>query len=303
MTLTTYFALTSCFASEATNAASTVAASGDDHDGVYVYSCVMHPEVTSTKAGDTCPKCSMNLEHTGRPAGNGKTYRMDFSAQPAQLAAGQPATLSFRPMVQGEDQTPMPLAVVHEKKIHLIIVSKDLSEFFPEHPKFKASGRYDLPFTFQTGGEYVLYQDYTPAGAGHQLGRQEVTVAGPPKPAVEFSKDQMQWRANGYQATLAFDKPLTTGQLLGMRIGIKKNGQPVTNLDKYLGALGYVVVISENTKQYLHMHPNDQTDRGPNISFNTSFAQPGLYRVFLQFNHDRQIRTGNFTIHVAPAAT
>ncbi len=30
---------------------------------VYVYTCPMHPEVKSDKAGDKCPKCGMALEH------------------------------------------------------------------------------------------------------------------------------------------------------------------------------------------------------------------------------------------------
>ncbi len=30
---------------------------------VHTYTCPMHPEVTSTKEGDKCPKCGMNLVH------------------------------------------------------------------------------------------------------------------------------------------------------------------------------------------------------------------------------------------------
>ena len=44
--------------------------------------------------------------------------------------------------------------------------------------------------------------------------------------------------------------------------------------------------------------------KGPVIGFNTSFEKPGLYRVFLQFNHGGKIRTGDFTINVkGPAAS
>ncbi|MCR5890875.1 hypothetical protein LRS06_24430 [Hymenobacter sp. J193] len=59
-----------------------------------------------------------------------------------------------------------------------------------------------------------------------------------------------------------------------------------------------MVVISEDTQNYLHVHPNDQADKGPNIGFNTNFEKPGLYRVFLQFNHAGKIHTGDFTINV-----
>ena len=267
------------------------------HAGGHTYACPMHPEVTSTKPGEKCPKCGMELVHNDQVS-NGKSYQMKFEPQPVQFVAGRPVTLTYSPQEIGNEKTPVPLAVVHEKKIHLIIVRKDLSVFYHEHPAYTAAGNYRAPFTFAKGGDYVLFQDYTPEGSGHQLGRQAVSVQGSKYTPVKFSQDRMQWQQDGYQAILAFDKELKAGQLLGMKITLSKNGQPVTDLDQYLGALGHVVVISEDTEHYLHVHPNDQTDKGPVIGFNTNFEKPGLYRVFLQFNHGGQIHTGDFTINV-----
>ncbi|UYZ65262.1 heavy metal-binding domain-containing protein [Hymenobacter weizhouensis] len=297
------FTAVSCSSDSASsNANNTVTTSaGPDstagHAGGHTYACPMHPEVTSTKPGEKCPKCGMALVHNDQVS-NGKSYQMKFEPQPMQLVADQPATLTYTPQEVGHEAAPVPLAVVHEKKIHLIVVRKDLSAFYHEHPEFTADGNYKVPFTFAKGGDYVLFQDYTPAGAGHQLGRQVVSVQGPKYTPVKFSKDQLQWQQDGYQATLAFDKELKVGQLLGMKITLSKNGQPVTDLDNYLGALGHVVVISEDTENYLHVHPNEQADKGPVIGFNTNFEKPGLYRVFLQFNHGGQIHTGDFTINV-----
>lgn len=281
-----------------TSAADVSAESAAEHAGAHTYACPMHPEVTSTQPGQKCPKCGMDLVHNDEVS-NGKSYQMRYEPTPMQPVAGQPITLAFTPQEVGNEKSPVPLAVVHEKKIHLIIVSKDLSQFHHEHPEFTADGNYKAPFTFAKGGDYVLFQDYTPAGSGHQLGRQAITVQGPKYTPVKFTKDQMQWQKDGYQATLSFDKELKVGQLLGMKLNISKSGQPVTDLDNYLGALGHVVVISEDTEKYLHVHPNDQADKGPNIGFNTNFEAPGLYRVFLQFNHGGQIHTADFTIHVS----
>ncbi|WP_375416056.1 heavy metal-binding domain-containing protein [uncultured Hymenobacter sp.] len=295
--------LAGCSADEAassspTNTVTGPAAGTAGPAGGHLYSCPMHPEVTSTQAGQTCPKCGMKLEHTDKVA-NGKTYQMTFKVAPAPPVAGRAALLRFAPQEAANPAAPVPLAVVHEKKIHLIIVRKDLSQFYHEHPEHTAQGDYQAPFTFPQGGDYVLFQDYTPAGSGHQLGRQPLTVRGAPYKPVKFSAPQMQWRgAGGYQAALAFDKPLKTGQLLGLEITLRKKGQPVTDLDHYLGALGHVVVISEDTERYLHVHPNEQADQGPTIRFNTSFEQAGRYRVFLQFNHGGQIHTADFTISV-----
>lgn len=277
-------------------------AAGDAHSGGHVYSCPMHPEVRRDKLG-TCPKCGMALEHTDRPAGgDGKVYQMLFTAQPTRLAAGQPVNFSFLPQLAGQEKVPVPLAVVHEKKMHVIIVSKDLSEFFHQHPTFTAQGNYDVPFTFKTGGAYVVYEDYTPVGEAHQLGRQALSVAGARRAPVVFGQDTRRWAKDGYEAVLSFDKPVQVGQPLFLQVKVTKGGQPVTDLDNYLGALGHMVVISQDTEQYLHVHPQDQPDQGPVIGFHTGFDKPGLYRVFLQINHGGQIRTADFTVNVAPAA-
>lgn len=301
LALASTFTVASCStdasSSSATNAVTTATGSTADHAGGHTYACPMHPEVTSTQPGQKCPKCGMELVHNDHVA-NGKTYQMKFEPKPMTLVVGQPVTLTYTPQEKGNEAAPVPLALVHEKKIHLIIVRKDLSAFYHEHPEYTAEGNYQAPFTFAKGGDYVLFQDYTPAGGGHQLGRQPVTVQGPKYTPVKFSNDQMQWQKDGYQATLSFDKPLKKGQLLGMKINLTKGGQPVTDLDNYLGALGHVVVISEDTERYLHVHPNDQADNGPTIGFNTNFEAPGRYRVFLQFNHAGQIHTADFTINV-----
>jgi hypothetical protein len=85
---------------------------------------------------------------------------------------------------------------------------------------------------------------------------------------------------------------------MGMRITITSAGRPVKDLNNYLGALGHVVVVSEDTRSYLHVHPNDQTDRGPSIGFGTKFERTGWHRVFVEFNHGGKVRTADFTIKV-----
>jgi len=137
--------------SSATNTVTTPtdgpAAGTADHASGHTYACPMHPEVTSTKEGEKCPKCGMTLVHNDHVV-NGKSYAMKFEPTPMQLTAGQPAQLVFTPQEVGNEAAPVPLAVVHEKKIHLIIVSKDLGQFYHEHPEFTAQGNYKVNYTF-----------------------------------------------------------------------------------------------------------------------------------------------------------
>lgn len=270
---------------------------GAVHAGGHLYSCPMHPEVTSTSPGK-CSKCGMTLEHTDQ-AGNNRKYRMDFVAAPAQIEAGKPTALSFTPKDEADANAMIPLEVVHEKKMHLIIVSKDLSYFSHEHPEYRADGQYVWEHAFPTGGEYLLFQDFMPKGASHQLSRIPVKVVGQQRQAVKYTAENLVWKEDDYQVTLGFDKlPLQSKQPVVVKITVSKAGQPITNLDNYLGALGHMVIISEDTQDYLHVHPQESATKGPEVNFNSGFEKPGIYRVFLQFNHEGKIRTANFTIKV-----
>lgn len=277
------------------------------------YVCPMHAEVISDKPGK-CPKCGMDLVVKDETASI-KKYKMNFNYEPAKLEAGKAATFHFMPVVEGNNDVTVPLDVVHEKKIHLIIVSKDLSYFEHIHPQAAADGHYlinVLPSSqaytngignnetkFQYGGEYVLFADYMPTGGEHQLERIPFSVDGKEKSAVKYTKENLSWSKNGYKVELSFDKEkLTTNESIGLKTTITKDGKPVTDLDHYLGALGHMVVISEDTEKYLHVHPMDSELHGPDILFHSSFDSVGIYRVFLQFKHKDQLQTVDFVISV-----
>lgn len=52
----------------------------------------------------------------------------------------------------------------HEKKLHLIAVSKDLSYFDHIHPEYKGNGQFEIMTSFPSGGDYKLFADYIPTG-------------------------------------------------------------------------------------------------------------------------------------------
>lgn len=56
----------------------------------------------------------------------------------------------------------------------------------------------------------------------------------------------------------------------------------------------------------LHVHPNGEpgdgrTDSGPEISFTATAPSVGAYRLFLDFQHQGEVRTAAFTVHAGGA--
>src|SRR5204863_3198577 len=102
-----------------------------------------------------CPVCGMHLTLI-----SGRNYAVSVAPpEGMEIEAGKETTLRFR--ITAPDGSPVTkLEVVHEKILHLLMVSKDLSWFAHEHPVLGDDGTFTLRFTFPRGGIYVLYHDF-----------------------------------------------------------------------------------------------------------------------------------------------
>jgi hypothetical protein len=154
------------------------------------FACPMHPEEKGHE-GDKCPKCGMDMVPMNKGAMT-KEYTMVMKAEPQQMIAQQQGTLLFTPKVKGNETEKVPLDVMHDKKIHLIVVSNDLSYFDHVHPEFQSSGDYKIEVNskagvdangighsttqFPNGGDYMLYADYMPTGGTHHVKKFHCTL-------------------------------------------------------------------------------------------------------------------------------
>ena len=100
-----------------------------------------------------------------------------------------------------------------------------------------------------------MFQDYTPTGSTHQLGRQIINIIGDDTPAKALGEQNLAWEHNGYTAILASDQPIKSNASMELKASVYKNGIPVSNLDDYLGALAHVVIVSEDGNEFVHVHP------------------------------------------------
>ncbi len=168
--------------------------------------------------------------------------------------------------------------------MHLIVVSKDLSYFDHIHPDYKGNGLFTITTKFPIGGDFKLYADFTPKGASKSVKTDMVTVQGDaPKPVALQPETNLTKVIDGKEVTLSFDHVMANMDL-NMNFNIKdaQTKQPITNLQPYLGAVGHVVIISEDTNLYLHVHPSDEKATGPDAKFMTNFpkkAEPIKYGV------------------------
>lgn len=207
----------------------------------------------------TCPVCKMAYKPVSQVP-----YTANVAPSSMPVQPGQKTDLAIRlidPLgsIVKLDQ----LEIVHEEPLHLLMVSRDLSWFAHEHPAPQPDGVFKLPgFVFPAAGEYILYHDYTPKGKPQQVPQFRIKVAGEapaPKPLVEDY--DVVGHIEGYEFRVRCNgEKFFAGKDSIIRIGIDRDGTPVTDIEPYLGAMGHLVIISQDLKSFVHSHPLDLDD-------------------------------------------
>ena len=247
------------------------------------------------------------------------TYSLNLTSGKS-YEVNQPTELSFS--IQNQDgRLQKDFDVVHEKKMHLIVVRKDRTNFQHVHPTLEqGSGKFTLEsFRFPADGDYRVFADFTPSDAQKdQLGMklpatpyQDVQVGDKSKYSPQpLNENKLASNEGGFETSIFFppdhnsDAPAAvyyTGQDNNIVISVNKNGQPYKNLQKYLGALGHMVVLGEDL-EFIHAHPQtvDEKSQGGVIIFNVYFTEPGRYKLFLQTQAEDQVTTNDFAVSVMP---
>ncbi len=207
------------------------------------------------------------------------------------------------------DKVVTKLEEVHEKPFHLIVVSKDLSWFSHLHPEPAGAGTLQQSMTFPFGGEFVLFSDFKPKGKPGEVASHRQKVAGPIPEIFVIREDLGPRKEDGYEVTLTPAGDVRVGKPVELSYRVKKDGKELTDIQPYLGAGGHNVIISTDTKQYLHVHPADhhahhggahakQTAYGPELKFEAKFPQKGFFRSWIQFQHEGKVHTFAFTVNV-----
>lgn len=183
------------------------------------------------------------------------------------------------------------LEIVHEKPVHVMIVSRDLERFDHVHPEWETGGEYALRYRFPKPGAYRVFAQFTRPGEPERLETFDVTVGG---------KDVLAAAAPAVRVTAKLAKPerLRTGEDFTFAVEMGRE-----TIEPYLGAWGHFVFLDEKLHEFIHAHPNENAGAAPDpmkphihgvsdaaqgpppgtIKFTANFATPGRYKLWAQF--------------------
>ena len=204
------------------------------------------------------------------------------------LSPGAATPISFR--VLGPDGHPVTgFEPTHDKDLHLIVVRRDLTGFQHVHPEFSVDGTWGTRVAL-TPGEWRIFADFAPSGHDEAmiLGT-DLSIAGRYQP-VPLPAPATTAEVDGYTVTL--DGTLQAGHEALLTLSVSRHGQPVTDLQPYLGAYGHLVALRDGDLAYLHVHP----EPGRGLTFRTTAPSAAAYRLFLDFRHEGVVRTAEFTV-------
>ena len=243
--------------------------------------------------------------HPGRPAADAKPAHMGGMATETmpvrglavsdhgltlQLARrtaqpGRPSELAFR-IADRRGRTVRDFDVEHTKRMHFIVVRRDMTGFQHLHPTERADGTWSVPVTLPDAGSYRVFADFS-------VGDEPYTLAG-------------DVTADGTVRSQALPAPTTSVDVDGLRVAlaedadkelgftVTRNGAPVAIQD-YLGAKGHLVALRQGDLAFLHVHPDEDS-----LKFMATFPTAGSYRLFLQFKTtDGVLHTAAFTQEVS----
>ena len=206
-----------------------------------------------------------------------------------RFAAGRPAPLRFR-ILDAANETVRDFEVEQARRMHVIVVRRDLRRYQHLHPVQGADGAWTTELTLPDAGVFRAFADFRTHGEQHTLGI-DLFVPGAFEP-LDLPP------ASSRASTAGYDVELHAEHAGELRFAVSRGARAVADLQPYLGARGHLVILREGDLAYRHVHPADGPP--PQIAFHTGASEPGTYRLFLQFRHQGRVRTAAFTRVVEP---
>ncbi|HEU4703546.1 MAG TPA: hypothetical protein VFS37_13775 [Conexibacter sp.] len=211
-----------------------------------------------------------------------------------ELERGRTQVLRFR-IVDAHDRPVRSFQLAHERRMHAIVVRRDLTGFQHVHPRMARDGTWSVPLRLDAAGTYRLYADFRRGGEARTLAS-DLRVDGAadlrplPAPTIRATSD-------GGDVVRLDAGTVRAGRESTLRFAVERDGAAVA-LAPYLGAAGHLVALRDGDGAFLHVHPQESATAQGRAAFMATFPSAGRYRLFLQYRVGAHVRTGAFTIEV-----
>jgi hypothetical protein len=259
--------------------------------------CPMHPNERSPVAA-VCPICKMTMVRIP-PVRIGE-YGMEVE----QIVSRVTRSVTGLRIVLRDPSTAEPvtsLETVHERPLHLFIVSRSLEYFAHVHPEAADGRAFEVRHAIPAG-EYMVVADFLPRGGSQQTLQRAIVTPGASglSQPVRFTANVLTRTARGVRThLLAEDVTAGRNGHLTFDVADAPGGEPVTDLEPYLGAPAHLFIASADLTETMHVHPDATAAGGSRLTFDVTLPKPGGYRIWLQIQRRGNVITLPFTLVVS----
>lgn len=230
------------------------------------------------------------------------------------LVAGKEAKLVLE-LKDAEGKPLTDLKINHDRLVHFVIISEDLSYF--KHTHAEDFGTIDEETLNK--GEFVIFHNFPKAmrylvaadfrHGKHDMVRQFIIEVAGPKTEINMTKNLERKKSfNDYEVSLTAPSRIAAGEETALVYHFEKDGKPVTDLEYYLAAPMHFSVVSADLSTFIHTHGEIHTTLtksyesfGPEVEAHITFPYPGLYKVFGEFKHGGKVTVAEFMLEVGLA--
>jgi len=213
-------------------------------------------------------------------------------ADQTRLGADPAEPLRFR-IVDADGATVTDFDTEHTKRMHLIVVRRDFTEFQHLHPRQRPDGSWATEADLSAGGTYRMFADFSTDDESLTLAA-DLFSPGRFEPAELPAPRRAAIAGDGYEVSIDGD-PAHAGEADSIEFNVTRDGRPIDGVEPYLGADGHLVALREHDQAFLHVHPEGEPGGSGPIAFEVTYPTPGRYRLYLQFKDHGKVRTAAFT--------
>lgn len=273
----------------------------------------------------------------GRPDG---PYRATLELEPAHPRPGETTALTVAITDARTSKPVADLQVIHERRVHSFLVSRDFrhfahvhhEDFAPLTPDDLASATFRYPHVFPFAGGYQAVIEFTHRDRTW-IKTFDFVVGDAPAAPPHRLVPRLESRSGGYRFSLSADPdPPIAGREAKLLCRIETAaGAPVTDLAMVLGTEVHFATWRSDATQFGHTHawtpemaammesmramghdtaagmgsmmmamPAVQHFHGPEVPIRHVFPEPGDYAVFLDLAPGGQRTVADFVLRVVP---